>query len=682
MLGASEGFGVLIMEDETAKGYEQIVPSVKMMGDTGGIDSLGKKKQKDHHGDGRRVLLLISYSDRSRMLIDISLSISCTIMNMSEAMNQPCGTQIAVKRIQKVQGNDSGRKLDELKSRGLESRSARTNNEMDGIDIGVSNVPANDDDVAETTYSAKASSKRQRVHSHRYNVVSSSTSSRPLSVLEYKHMEAVKALNDVSNIKARDVDEPLEIKVKEIGRGGACVVYNGRLSNNRITAIKRLNNTNNQGEAEFQAEVSIEGEPYEPNRDVGLLCRSDDCAADLKMGEYYYVPIVLDNGSGTIKAGFAGDDAPRAVFPSIVGKARRTNGGDQEDYVVGDAAVHGREHMVLSHPIQHGIVRNWELMEKIWEHTFYYELTMFETFNIPATYVAMQPVLTMYASDRTTGIVLDSGDGVSQTLPIYEGVLLKDAIQRVNLAGADITSYLTNILMERGYVFTGAAQRDIVRDMKEKFAYVALDYEKELGKANSEEKNYELPDGQVITFGKERFRCTEILFQPSIIGLDGDGIHDAIYNSIMMVKDGNIKREMFNYIVLSGGSTMFRGISDRLTMELCARAPSSMRITVVTPPERKYSVWIGGSILACLSDFQESSKHQPMLSRSSVKAKYRGVANVVVESCWLRNLLRELLTPLSSVTLFEFCMFRLVISMWTSSPRGCLLLCLKSFVTD
>ncbi|GKB77182.1 hypothetical protein Tco_0944077 [Tanacetum coccineum] len=119
-----------------------------MMGDTGGINSLGKKKQKDPHGDGRRVLLLISYSDRSRMLIDISLSIS---------EHKPRGTQIAVKRIQKVQGNDSSRKLAELKTRynevpleyvrkrSLESRSARTNNEMDGIDIGVSNIPANGD---------------------------------------------------------------------------------------------------------------------------------------------------------------------------------------------------------------------------------------------------------------------------------------------------------------------------------------------------------------------------------------------------------------------------------------------------------------------------------------------------------------------------------------------------------
>ncbi|PWA71830.1 actin-7 [Artemisia annua] len=348
--------------------------------------------------------------------------------------------------------------------------------------------------------------------------------------------------------------------------------------------------------------------------------------------DYDYAPIVLDNGSGTIKAGFAGDDAPRAVFPSIVGKARRTHGGVQEDYVVGDEAHSGGGHMALSHPIQHGIVRNWEQMGKVWEHTFNIELqvkpeehpvliteaalnpkinrehtihAIFESFNVPAAYVEMQPVLSMYSSGHTTGLVLGSGDGVSQTVPIYEGVVLKHAIQRVNLAGADITNYLTNILTERDYMFTSAAQWSIVRDMKEKLGYVALDYEQELEAANSEEKDYELPDGQVITIGPERFRCTEILFQPSIIGLDGVGIDDAIYNSIMMVKDGNMMREMFSNIVLSGGSTMFSGIKDRLTKEMMGKANASMRVIVNAPPERKYSVWIGGSILACLSSFQE-----------------------------------------------------------------------------
>ncbi|PWA88080.1 Actin -like protein [Artemisia annua] len=105
--------------------------------------------------------------------------------------------------------------------------------------------------------------------------------------------------------------------------------------------------------------------------------------------------------------------------------------------------------------------------------------------------------------------------------------------------------------------------------------------------ANSKEKNNELPDGQVITIGQERYRCTEILFQPSIIGLDGGGIQDAIYNSIMMVKDGNMMREMFNDVMLSGGSTIFLGISDRLTMEISAKANSSMRVTVNAPLERK-----------------------------------------------------------------------------------------------
>ncbi|PWA95432.1 hypothetical protein CTI12_AA050290 [Artemisia annua] len=345
------------------------------------------------------------------------------------------------------------------------------------------------------------------------------------------------------------------------------------------------------------------------------------------MDEYDCVPIVLDTGSGMIKAGFAGDDAPRAVFPSIVGKA-----GDQEDYVVGDAALVFGGHMVWSHPIEHGIVTNWDQMEKIWEHTFYKELlvkpeehpvlfteaaltprrnrelsiqTMFETFNIPATFVAMTPLLSLYESGRVTGIVLESGHGVSQAIPIYEGDVLKHAIQRIKLAGADITNYLMKILMERNYRFIGAAQLDIVRDIKEMLAYVALDYEQQLETEDDVEKNYELPDGQVITIGQERFRCTEILFQPSIIGLDVDGIHDAIYNSIMMVKDGYKMREMFENIVLSGGSTMFAGIKDRLTKEMMGKANASMRVSVKADKYRKYRAWFGGSFISSLSTFQE-----------------------------------------------------------------------------
>lgn len=340
--------------------------------------------------------------------------------------------------------------------------------------------------------------------------------------------------------------------------------------------------------------------------------------------------IIVDNGSGVVKAGICGDLLPSHIFPSIVGVPKYESHsiyGNKKNIYVGDEIHDKKGILKLTYPIEHGIITNWDYMEKIWDYTFDTKMkintkesnillteaphnpkknrekiieVMFEKYSFPASYIAIQGVLSLYSSGRTSGIVVDIGDGVSHTVPIYEGYHVSHAVNRYDIAGRDITNYLQRLLIENGVSLNTSSEKEIVRDIKEKLSYYADDVQKEekLYQTKNMSRKYTLPDGGVISLGTEMFKCCEILFDPSLIGKEHHGIDHVICDSIKKC-DINIRREMYSNIVLSGGTTMTKNFSNRLTKNVLHNGK------VVASPDRKYSVWTGGSILGSFSAFND-----------------------------------------------------------------------------
>ncbi|XP_019397107.1 PREDICTED: actin-related protein T2-like [Crocodylus porosus] len=340
--------------------------------------------------------------------------------------------------------------------------------------------------------------------------------------------------------------------------------------------------------------------------------------------------VIFDNGSGSCKAGVAGEPTPRSVVTSVIGHPKAKAAGAGQDYCLGEGALSKQAGLLLKYPIERGIVTSWDDMEKLWRHIYKQELginpserpvvmteppmnplqnrekmteLLFECFKVPALYVSVQATLALYASARTTGLVMDSGDGVTHTVPIYEGHCLPHAVSRLNVAGRDITKYLVRLLSAGDHFFLSRGKRNVAKDIKEKFCYVALDWSQEMKRRPEEVlRDYKLPDGNTVRIGLHLCRAPEILFMPITLGIDTPGIHTMISNSIKKC-DRDICHHLYGNVVLTGGSSLLQGLDERVFKEIEQQAPQGVPVRIVATPHRRCSAWMGASIISHLASF-------------------------------------------------------------------------------
>lgn len=354
-------------------------------------------------------------------------------------------------------------------------------------------------------------------------------------------------------------------------------------------------------------------------------------------------PIVLDQGTGFVKIGRAGANFPDHTFPSIVGRpilrSEESIGSEQiRDIMCGDDASVARSYLQVSYPMENGIIKNWEDMGHLWDYAFFDRMktdtrgqkvlltepplnpiknrekmveTMFEKYGFNGTYVAIQAVLALYAQGLSSGVVVDSGDGVTHIVPVYESTVLNHLTRRLDVAGRDVTKQLINLLLRRGYAFNRTADFETVRQMKEKFCYVSYDLDYDTKLANETTtlmESYELPDGRTIKLGPERFQAPECLFQPYLVDCEQPGLGEYLFETIQQA-DVDVRSSLYKAVVLSGGSSMYPGLPSRLEKELkqlwltrvLKNDPerlSKFKVRIEDPPRRRHMVFLGGAVLA------------------------------------------------------------------------------------
>jgi len=387
--------------------------------------------------------------------------------------------------------------------------------------------------------------------------------------------------------------------------------------------------------------------------------------------------------------GFAGNYEPNYIVPSLIANLVERKGSKKSDvhdldFFIGSEAAIKRENYNLDYPIRHGIVENWDNMEKYWQRCIYQYLNcdpeehfmllteppmntpenreytaeiMFETFNVPGLYIAVQAVLALCASLLTkqdkagknivTGTVIDSGDGVTHVIPVVEGFVIGSCIKHIPLAGRDVTNFLLQMLRDRGENVLPDLALEIAKKIKEKMCYVCPDLVKEYEKYDKDPTRFREykgvnPRDKVpfkIDVGYERFLGPEIFFSPEIFSSDWTEPLPDVVDQTIQACPIDTRRPLYNYITLSGGTTMFKHFVKRLERDIKRKVKGrfdytkskypdldikQIPVNVVTHPFQRFAVWFGGSMLASQPEFlgffhtkAEYAEKGPRIARSN-----------------------------------------------------------------
>lgn len=382
---------------------------------------------------------------------------------------------------------------------------------------------------------------------------------------------------------------------------------------------------------------------------------------------------VIDNGTGYTKMGFSGNSEPQFIIPSSIAVkegvgVKQARGLDDLDFFIGDEAQSATGYSV-KYPIRHGIVSDWDLMEKYWEQCIFKYLKcepedhhflltepplntpenreytaeiMFESFNVPGLYIAVQAVLALAASwtsrqmnERTlTGVVIDSGDGVTHVIPVADGYVIGSCIKHIPISGRDITYFIQNLLKERESGIPPEQSLDTAKSIKERFCYVCPDIVKEFTKYDKEPgkwlKKYDGINSITkelfsVDVGYERFMGPEVFFHPEFSNPDYTESLSVLVDEVIQNCPIDVRRNLYKNVVLSGGSTMFKDFDKRLKIEIKRSVderlrlsaelsnnrlklkPTPMEVKVVAHQMQRYAVWFGGSLLASTPEFYEKS---------------------------------------------------------------------------